>query len=219
MLKAYISRGWNFFRDTFFIIVGKSQRKKRMKHLILFGPPGSGKGTQAKQLEEKFGLIHISTGDLFRYEIGNETPLGIEAKSYMDKGQLVPDSVTIGMLKNKVEMHPDANGFIFDGFPRTIPQAEALDQFLKERDESISGLISLKVDDEEIVTRLLERGKTSGRPDDSNEAVIRNRIKVYGEQTSPVYNYYDAVGKSQEIVGVGSIADIFGKLSTAVDTL
>lgn len=219
MLKAYISRGWNFFKDTFFIIVGKSQRNISMKHLILFGPPGSGKGTQAKQLEEKFEMIHISTGDLFRYEIGNETPLGLEAKSYMNKGQLVPDKVTIGMLKNKVEMHPEAKGFIFDGFPRTIPQAEALDHFLEERDESISGLISLKVDDDELINRLLERGKTSGRADDSNVEVIRNRIKVYGEQTSPVYKYYDKKGKSQEILGVGSIDDIFNKLSTAVDQL
>lgn len=218
-LKAYISRGWNFFRDTFFIIVGKTQRKISMKHLILFGPPGSGKGTQAKQLEEKFGMIHISTGDLFRNEIGNNTPLGIEAKSFMNKGQLVPDSVTIGMLKNKVEMHPDVKGFIFDGFPRTIQQAEALDAFLKEREESISGLISLKVDDEEIVVRLLERGKTSGRADDSNEEVIRNRIKVYGEQTSPVYDYYDKKGKSQEILGVGTIDEIFNKLGDVVEKL
>ena len=190
-----------------------------MKHLILFGPPGSGKGTQAKQLEEKFEMIHISTGDLFRYEIGNNTPLGIEAKSFMNKGQLVPDSVTIGMLKNKVEKHPEVKGFIFDGFPRTIPQAEALDAFLKEREESISGLISLKVDDEEIVGRLLERGKTSGRADDSNVEVIRNRIKVYGEQTSPVYDYYDKKRKSQEILGVGTIDEIFNKLSDAVEKL
>lgn len=190
-----------------------------MKHLILFGPPGSGKGTQAKQLEEKFNMIHISTGDLFRYEIGNETPLGKEAKSYMDKGQLVPDSVTIGMLKNKVNMHPDAEGFIFDGFPRTIPQAEALDAFLKERDEEISKLIALVVNDEEIVTRLLERGKTSGRSDDSDESIIRNRIKVYGEQTSPVYDYYDGFCKAQEIEGIGSIEDIFQRLSTAVEAL
>lgn len=219
MLKAYISRGWNFFRDTFFIIVGKSQRKISMKHLILFGPPGSGKGTQAKKLEEKFEMIHISTGDLFRYEIGNDTPLGKEAKSYMNKGQLVPDSVTIGMLKNQVEMHPNVKGFIFDGFPRTIPQAEALDAFLAEREEIIVGLLSLKVDEEELVHRLLERGKTSGRADDSNEEVIRNRIKVYGEQTSPVYNYYDKKGKSQEIQGVGSIDEIFQKLSTAIEQL
>ena len=190
-----------------------------MKHLILFGPPGSGKGTQAKQLESKFEMIHISTGDLFRYEIGNDTPLGIEAKSYMNKGQLVPDSVTIGMLKNKVEMHPNAKGFIFDGFPRTIPQAEALDAFLAEREEIIAGLLSLKVDEEELVNRLLERGKTSGRADDSNEDVIRNRIRVYGEQTSPVYNYYDKKGKAQEVEGVGSIDDIFNKLSDAVEKL
>ena len=218
-LKVYISSIWNFFKNTFFIIVEKSQSNSRMKHLILFGPPGSGKGTQAKKLEEKYEMIHISTGDLFRYEIGNETPLGLKAKSYMDQGQLVPDEVTIGMLQNKVNMHPEAKGFIFDGFPRTIPQAEALDAFLETRDEIINGLIALKVDDEEIVSRLLERGKTSGRSDDSNEEVIRNRIKVYNDQTSPVYNYYDEKGHSQEVEGVGSIDDIFEKLCNAIDAL
>lgn len=190
-----------------------------MKHLILFGPPGSGKGTQAKQLQEKFNMIHISTGDLFRYEIGNKTPLGLEAQNYMDKGQLVPDSVTIGMLKNKVNMHPEAEGFIYDGFPRTIPQAEALDGFLSEREENVKGLIALKVNDEEIVSRLLSRGKTSGRADDANEDVIRNRIKVYNDQTSPVYAYYENKGVSQEIEGIGSIEEIFNKLSNAVEAL
>ena len=219
-LSEYFSKLRNYFIRSFFIIVGKSQSKNNlMKHLILFGPPGSGKGTQAKQLEEKYSMIHISTGDLFRYEIGNNTPLGLEAKAYMNDGNLVPDAVTIGMLKNKVNMHPEANGFIFDGFPRTIPQAEALDAFLAGREERISGLISLKVNDEEIVTRLLERGKTSGRPDDSNEGVIRDRINVYIEQTAPVYNYYDKKGTSQEVEGIGSVEDIFGRLSAAIDAL
>ena len=219
-LVDYFSKLWNFIIRSFFIIVGKSQSKNnKMKHLILFGPPGSGKGTQAKQLEQKYNMIHISTGDLFRYEIGNNTALGIEAKSYMNDGNLVPDSVTIGMLKNKVNKHPEANGFIFDGFPRTIPQAEALDAFLEERNENISGLISLKVDDEEIIKRLLERGKTSGRPDDSNEGVIRDRINVYNDQTSPVYDYYDKKGTSQEVEGIGSIDDIFERLSDAIDVL
>ncbi|MDA9773565.1 adenylate kinase [Saprospiraceae bacterium] len=190
-----------------------------MKHLILFGPPGSGKGTQAKQLEQKYEMIHISTGDLFRYEIGNETPLGLKAKEYMNDGKLVPDAVTIGMLENKVNMHPEANGFIFDGFPRTIAQAEALDLFLDKREESINGLIALKVDDEEIVKRLLERGKTSGRPDDSNEEVIRNRIQVYNDQTSPVYDYYNEKKVSQKVEGIGSIEDIFDRLSVAIDQL
>lgn len=190
-----------------------------MKHIILFGPPGSGKGTQAKQLSEKFNLIHISTGDLFRYEIGNETPLGLEAKSYMEKGQLVPDSVTINMLKNKVEKHPDAAGFIFDGFPRTIPQAKALDAFFESREEHLSGLVSLVVDDNEIVKRLLERGKTSGRDDDRNEDIIRNRIQVYKEQTSPVFDYYEQKGKSYTVEGVGSIEVIFNQLSEVIESI
>ena len=190
-----------------------------MKHLILFGPPGSGKGTQAKQLEEKYEMIHISTGDLFRYEIGNETPLGVEAKSYMNKGQLVPDSVTIGMLKNKVNMHPEAKGFIFDGFPRTIAQSEALDEFLAERSEEISGLIALNVDDEEIVTRLLERGITSGRKDDANEEVIRNRIAVYKKETAPVYDFYAKQNKSSIIQGHGTIEEIFERLTSKIDSL
>lgn len=190
-----------------------------MINLILFGPPGSGKGTQAAKLVEKYGLVHISTGDLFRYEIGNDTPLGLEAKSYMEKGELVPDSVTIGMLKNKVEKHPEAKGFIFDGFPRTIPQCEALDSFLTERNETVSALIALDVDDEEIVQRLLLRGKTSGRKDDANEEVIRNRIEVYKKETSPVFDYYAQSGKSMKIQGIGSIEDIFGRLCAAIDEL
>ncbi len=205
--------------DRIFNIVGKSQTKKIMKHLILFGPPGSGKGTQASKLVEKFNLIHISTGDLFRYEIGNKTELGMEAQSYMDKGQLVPDSVTVGMLKNKVNKHPEAKGFIFDGFPRTIAQSQALDAFLAERDETINGLIALNVDDEEIVKRLLERGKTSGRKDDANEDVIRNRIAVYKAETSPVYNYYAEQNKSQIVEGQGSIEEIFDRLSSTIENL
>ena len=209
----------NFMLRRIFNIVGNRKQHITMKHLILFGPPGSGKGTQAKKLVEKFGMVHISTGDLFRYEIGNKTELGMEAQSYMDKGQLVPDSVTIGMLKNKVNMHPDASGFIFDGFPRTIAQSEALDAFLAEREESVNGLVALKVEDQEIVDRLLERGKTSGRKDDANEEVIRNRIAVYKAETSPVYNYYNEQNKSQTLEGQGSIEEIFERLSEAVDCL
>lgn len=200
-------------------IVGKSQVNKNMKHLILFGPPGSGKGTQASKLMEKYAMVHISTGDLFRYEIGNKTELGMKAQEYMDKGQLVPDSVTIGMLENKVNKHPEAKGFIFDGFPRTIAQSEALDAFLAGREEAVSGLIALNVDDEEIVKRLLERGKTSGRKDDANEEVIRNRIKVYKDETSPVYNYYDEQGKSSIVEGEGSIEEIFDRLTSKIDSL
>ena len=190
-----------------------------MINLILFGPPGSGKGTQAAKLVEKYGLVHISTGDLFRYEMGNNTPLGLEAKSYINKGELVPDSVTIGMLKNKVDNSPEAEGFIFDGFPRTIPQAEALNQLLANMDTSVKALIALDVDDDEIVQRLLERGKTSGRKDDANEEVIRNRIDVYKKETSPVYDFYAQTDKSIKINGLGSIDDIFGRLCDTIDNL
>ena len=188
-----------------------------MINLILFGPPGSGKGTQASKLVEKYGLLHISTGDLFRYEIGNETPLGLEAKSYMDKGELVPDEVTVGMLRNKVEANPDVPGYIFDGFPRTIPQSEALDQLLSEKDFEVSRLIMLDVEDEELVKRLLERGKTSGRSDDTNEEIIRNRIEVYKSSTTPVFDFYALKEKSVKVNGIGQIDEIFGRLCEEID--
>ena len=187
-----------------------------MINLILFGPPGSGKGTQASKLVEKFGLTHISTGDLFRYELGNNTPLGQEAKKYMDKGELVPDSVTIGMLENKMNMTPNEKGYILDGFPRTIAQAEALDEILKGRDTKVTHLLALSVDDEEIVRRLLERGKTSNRADDANEEVIRKRIVEYNAKTSPVFDYYEKTGISKRIKGIGSIDEISGRLSEAL---
>lgn len=190
-----------------------------MINLILFGPPGSGKGTQAKKLVEKYGLLHISTGDLFRYEMGNNTPLGKEAKSYIEKGELVPDSVTVGMLRNKVEANLEVPGYIFDGFPRTIPQSEALDQLLAEKNASVNRLIMLDVPDDEIVQRILERGKTSGRKDDLDEAIIRNRIEVYKSETSPVFDYYQEKDKSTKINGVGSIEEIFDRLCKEVDAL
>ncbi len=190
-----------------------------MINLILFGPPGSGKGTQAAKLVEKYNLLHISTGDLFRYEIGNKTPLGLKAMSYMDKGELVPDEVTVGMLKNKVEANPDVAGYIFDGFPRTIRQAEALDKLMAEKGQKISSLLMLDVADEELIRRLLERGKTSGRSDDLDEAVIQNRIEVYKQNTTPVYDYYAVFDKSEKIDGIGSIDDIFDRLCTAIDSL
>ena len=190
-----------------------------MIHLILFGPPGSGKGTQAAHLVEHYGLTHISTGDLFRYEMGNNTPLGQEAKAYMAKGELVPDSITIGMLKNKVNSVGETRGFIFDGFPRTVAQAEALDTFLAENDQEITGLIALDVHDEEIVKRILLRGKDSGRPDDNDEAIIRNRIEVYKSETSPVFEHYRAIGKSHLVQGIGSIDEIFQRLTGVIDTL
>lgn len=183
-----------------------------MINLILFGPPGSGKGTQAKTIVNKFGLTHISTGDLFRYEIGNDTPLGIKAKSYMDQGNLVPDEVTIGMLENKLNNTPNEKGYIFDGFPRTIAQASALDALLSNRNTKVTDLISLTVDDEEIVKRLLERGKTSGRPDDQNEEVIRKRIVEYNNKTSPVYDYYDKLDVAKQVNGIGELADVFNRI-------
>jgi len=190
-----------------------------MINLILFGPPGSGKGTQALKLTERYGLLHISTGDLFRYELGNNTPLGVLARSYMEKGHLVPDEVTVGMLRNKVDANPDVNGFIFDGFPRTIPQAEELDALLAERGDSISKLIMLDVTEDEIVTRILERGKSSGRADDNDAAIIRNRFEVYLNETSPVYDFYAQSGKSVKVHGIGSIEEIFEMLCAEIDSL
>lgn len=190
-----------------------------MLNLILFGPPGSGKGTQAAFLVEKYQLLHISTGDLFRYEIGNNTPLGQLAKSYINKGELVPDSVTIGMLKNKVDANPGVKGIIFDGFPRTVAQAEALDSLLDEMGSCVSALIALDVSDEEITQRILLRGQTSGRADDNDPTIIRNRIDVYKNETTPVFDYYAQSGKSLKINGVGSIEEIFGRLCEAIDRL
>ena len=190
-----------------------------MLNLILFGPPGSGKGTQAERLISKYNLCHISTGDMFRYELMHNTELGQLARSYMDKGQLVPDSVTIDMLRKRVQDNPHVKGFIFDGFPRTTPQAEALDQLLTETGETISGLIELAVDEDEIVKRVLLRGRTSGRADDNDESIIRKRINVYRSETTPVADYYGQFGKSHKIQGVGSIDDIFNNLCQTIDSL
>ncbi|MDX1943355.1 MAG: adenylate kinase [Saprospiraceae bacterium] len=190
-----------------------------MINLILFGPPGSGKGTQAAKLVEQYALLHISTGDLFRYEMSNDTPLGQAAKSYIAKGELVPDEVTIGMLRNKVEANPDVRGYIFDGFPRTIAQSEALDALLAEKDGEVSKLIMLDVPDDEIVARILNRGKTSGRTDDLDEDIVRNRIQIYKNETSQVFDFYAIKGKSTKIDGVGSVEEIFNRLCDEIDNL
>jgi len=190
-----------------------------MLNLILFGPPGSGKGTQADNLVEHYDLLHISTGDLFRYEMKNDTPLGLEAKSYIAKGELVPDSVTIGMLKNKVNDNPDVKGYIFDGFPRNIAQAEALDAFLEEKESAVSKLVALDVQDDEIVKRILNRGLTSGRADDNDESIIRNRINVYNNETAQVFDYYAKTDKSVKVDGIGTIDEILGRLKTAIDNV
>ena len=188
-----------------------------MFNLILFGPPGSGKGTQSEKLVEKYGLIHLSTGNLLRQEITDKTPLGLEAKSFMEKGQLVPDEVVIGMIDSALEHHKDAKGFLFDGFPRTVAQAEALDKLLALKKTEIAMLISLEVSEEELIRRLLHRGKTSGRHDDIDEEVIRKRFAVYKNETSPVAEHYRKAGKFQSIKGEGSLEEIFNALCKAID--
>lgn len=187
-----------------------------MLNLVLFGPPGAGKGTQSQLLIDKYKLIHLSTGDLLRNEISNGTTLGLEAKKIMDEGQLVPDKVVIGMISNKLDEGKEANGFIFDGFPRTVAQAEALDALLESRNDSISGMIALIVDEDELEKRLLARGKESGRPDDANQEIIRKRILEYKSKTTPVANYYKEQGKLQSIKGVGSIEEIAESIDTVV---
>lgn len=188
-----------------------------MFNLILFGPPGSGKGTQSEKIVEQFGLIHLSTGNLLRQEISEKTPLGLEAKNFMDKGQLVPDEVVIGMIDTCLVKHPNAKGFLFDGFPRTIAQAEALDKLLALKKTSISKVLALEVSEDELVRRLLERGKTSGRSDDTDETVIRKRFSVYKNETEPVADYYAAQNKFESIAGEGSVDDIFQKLSSSIE--
>jgi adenylate kinase len=192
---------------------------QHMTNLVLFGPPGAGKGTQANYLKEKYNLVHISTGDVFRFNIKNETALGMLAKSYMNKGELVPDQVTIDMLNAEVEKNADAKGFIFDGFPRTNAQANALDKLMDSKDSQINAMIALEVDDEILVKRLLERGKTSGRKDDADESIIRNRITEYYNKTAILKDYYTAQNKYFGVDGVGSIEDITVRLSKVIDNL
>lgn len=188
-----------------------------MFNLILFGPPGSGKGTQSEKIVEKFGLIHLSTGNLLRHEISTKTPLGLEAKNFMDKGQLVPDEVVIGMIDSCLEQHPEAKGFLFDGFPRTTAQAEALDKLLNLKKTAIHKVIALEVLEEELVKRLLKRGETSGRSDDTNEEVIRKRFLVYIQETAPVAEHYKQQGKLETIKGIGTIDEIFAAISSIIE--
>lgn len=187
-----------------------------MLNIVLFGPPGAGKGTQSQKLVDTFNLVHLSTGDIFRFNIKNETELGQLAKSFIDKGNLVPDEVTINMLEAEVLKHNDAKGFIFDGFPRTTTQAEALDQFLNSKGTSINLMLALIVDEEELTKRLLLRGKDSGRADDIDEKIIRNRINVYNVQTAVAADYYANQNKYHGIDGVGSIDDIFNRLKSVI---
>ena len=190
-----------------------------MLNIVLFGPPGAGKGTQSQLLIDQYHLIHLSTGDILRGEIAQGTQLGMKAKSIMDRGDLVPDEVVIGMIRSILEKNPNAKGFIFDGFPRTTVQAESLDQMLNELNTSISTLLSLDVDDDELTKRLLERGKSSGRADDANESIIRNRIKEYNKKTAPLKKFYTKQNKLQSITGVGSVNSIYTKICEAIDQI
>lgn len=193
--------------------------QKHMINLVLFGKPGSGKGTQAEFLKEKYNLKHISTGDLFRFNMKNNTELGKLAKSYMDKGDLVPDEVTIKMLQDDVEKNPDASGFIFDGFPRTTAQAKALDVFLKSKGMKIDATIALEANDEILIQRLLERGKVSGRTDDQDEDKIRNRFDEYNQKTAPLKDFYDEQGKFHSVNGIGAIDEITMRLGKVIEEL
>jgi adenylate kinase len=188
-----------------------------MFNIILFGPPGSGKGTQSERLIAKYQLKHLSTGDLLRSEIAAKTPLGLEAKAVMDKGQLVPDEVVIGMISTALETNPQANGFLFDGFPRTAAQSEALDKLLKLKHTEIGVVLALEVSEAELVHRLLNRGLTSGRSDDTNEEVIRARIVEYHNKTSVVADYYKQFNKVVSIKGEGTVDEIFSSLSAEID--
>ena len=188
-----------------------------MFNLILFGPPGSGKGTQSEKLIAKYGFKHLATGDILRAEIANKTALGMEAKSLMDRGQLVPDEVVIGMISAALENNPGVPGFLFDGFPRTTAQAEALDKLLEGKRSEIGIVLALQVPDEELISRMINRAKTSGRVDDADEKVQRKRLDVYLRETLPVANHYAQKNKVQEIYGVGTVDEIFGKLSEEIE--
>jgi adenylate kinase len=183
-----------------------------MLNLVLFGPPGAGKGTQSQKLIAQYNLVHLSTGDLLRAQIAQGTELGLRAKKLMDEGLLVPDEVVIGMIDHALKHNKQAAGFIFDGFPRTVPQAESLDQLLSIHDTGVSCMVALEVAEEELVKRLLERGKTSGRPDDQDETKIRKRVTVYNTETAQVAGYYAKQGKFHSLNGIGAIEDIYGQI-------
>ena len=187
-----------------------------MLNIVIFGAPGSGKGTQSERLIEKYNLAHISTGDVLRAEMKNGTELGKLAEGYISKGQLVPDDVVIGMLANVLDSKADAAGVIFDGFPRTIPQSEALEKMLKERGQEVSIVVSLEVEEPELIERLIKRGQQSGRSDDNLET-IKSRLDVYKNQTSPLKEHYKTTGKLASIQGMGTVDDIFGLVVEAVD--
>jgi adenylate kinase len=188
-----------------------------MFNLILFGPPGSGKGTQSEKLIARYGFKHLSTGDILRSEIANKTALGMEAKSLMDKGQLVPDEVVIGMIRTALDNNPGVPGFLFDGFPRTTAQAEALDRLLEQKNTEIGVVLALQVPDEELISRMINRARTSGRSDDADEQVQRKRLEVYLRDTLPVAKHYAQKNKVMEIYGVGTVDEIFDKLSEEIE--
>jgi adenylate kinase len=188
-----------------------------MFNLILFGPPGSGKGTQSENIIAAYGLQHLSTGNLLRTEIANQTTLGLEAKRLMDQGHLVPDQVVIGMVGNFIDAHPEAKGFLFDGFPRTTAQCVALDALLKEKASEINIVLALEVSEEELVKRLLGRGATSGRSDDINEDIIRARIKEYHDKTTAVATYYAQFNKVVYVKGEGTVESIYADLKKEID--
>ena len=188
-----------------------------MLNLILFGPPGSGKGTQSEKLIVKYGLKHLSTGDLLRSEIAQQSQLGMEAKNFMDKGQLVPDEVVIGMIRSAIENNPLVKGFLFDGFPRTSAQAAALDQLMELKNTSIKIMLAMEVGEKELMSRLLKRGETSGRSDDTNEEVVKARIVEYHNKTAAVADYYKQFNKVVTIKGEGTVEDIFNALCNEID--
>ncbi len=188
-----------------------------MFNIILFGPPGSGKGTQSEKIIEKYGLVHLSTGDLLRNQIAQQTTLGLEAKKLMDKGQLVPDAVVVGMISSALDDNPKAKGFLFDGFPRTASQAKSLDDLLNSKKQQIAVMLALDVSENELIKRILKRGQTSGRSDDTNEAIIAERVAEYKNKTEAVADYYRLFNKVVMVPGEGSIDDIFKRLTVEID--